>query len=540
LSVFLYKYSYTMRKLFFFQVFFLVFQLVFAQQTTTDSLLQDYKIKRFFQLLRKYYVEDIDQAKLTEVAIKKVLEDLDPHSAYFTAEEIKKADEPLQGSFEGIGVQFQILRDTINVVEVIAGGPSELVGIRAGDKIVTIDGEKATGKHVTNDYVLKKLRGPKGTKVTVQIVRPGEKELLDFTITRDKIPLYSVDASYMIDGKIGYIKVSRFAQKTEQEVQDAFKKFPTKPEALILDLRNNSGGYLITAVNLADLFLEKNKLIVYTQGKQEAPQRYYAHSLSLFEKGKLVVLIDEGSASASEIVAGSLQDWDRALIVGRRSFGKGLVQRPFTLPDGSVIRLTVAKYFTPSGRCIQKPYKDGIEKYYNELSERMKHGELVNPDSIKFPDSLRYKTSKGRIVYGGGGIMPDVFIPLDTTKYSKYYGQLVRKNVFSSFSLDFLENRRDSLKKIYPTAEDFVKKFWVSESLLKTFLNYAEKQVKFDEDGYKQSEKIIKTILKAYLARNIYGMNAYFETIYEIDDEIQKAVELIKTPGVFEKYGIEY
>ena len=540
MSVFLYKYSYTMRKLFFFQVFFLVFQLVFAQQTTTDSLLQDYKIKRFFQLLRKYYVEDIDQAKLTEVAIKKVLEDLDPHSAYFTAEEIKKADEPLQGSFEGIGVQFQILRDTINVVEVIAGGPSELVGIRAGDKIVTIDGEKATGKHVTNDYVLKKLRGPKGTKVTVQIVRPGEKELLDFTITRDKIPLYSVDASYMIDGKIGYIKVSRFAQKTEQEVQDAFKKFPTKPEALILDLRNNSGGYLITAVNLADLFLEKNKLIVYTQGKQEAPQRYYAHSLSLFEKGKLVVLIDEGSASASEIVAGSLQDWDRALIVGRRSFGKGLVQRPFTLPDGSVIRLTVAKYFTPSGRCIQKPYKDGIEKYYNELSERMKHGELVNPDSIKFPDSLRYKTSKGRIVYGGGGIMPDVFIPLDTTKYSKYYGQLVRKNVFSSFSLDFLENRRDSLKKIYPTAEDFVKKFWVSESLLKTFLNYAEKQVKFDEDGYKQSEKIIKTILKAYLARNIYGMNAYFETIYEIDDEIQKAVELIKTPGVFEKYGIEY
>jgi len=529
-----------MRKLFFFQVFFLVFQLVFAQQTTTDSLLQDYKIKRFFQLLRKYYVEDIDQAKLTEVAIKKVLEDLDPHSAYFTAEEIKKADEPLQGSFEGIGVQFQILRDTINVVEVIAGGPSELVGIRAGDKIVTIDGEKATGKHVTNDYVLKKLRGPKGTKVTVQIVRPGEKELLDFTITRDKIPLYSVDASYMIDGKIGYIKVSRFAQKTEQEVQDAFKKFPSKPEALILDLRNNSGGYLITAVNLADLFLEKNKLIVYTQGKQEAPQRYYAHSLSLFEKGKLVVLIDEGGASASEIVAGSLQDWDRALIVGRRSFGKGLVQRPFTLPDGSVIRLTVAKYFTPSGRCIQKPYKDGMEKYYNELSERMKHGELVNPDSIKFPDSLRYKTSKGRIVYGGGGIMPDVFIPLDTTKYSKYYGQLVRKNVFSSFSLDFLENRRDSLKKIYPTAEDFVKKFWVSESLLKTFLNYAEKQVKFDEDGYKQSEKIIKTILKAYLARNIYGTNAYFETIYEIDDEIQKAVELIKTPGVFEKYGIEY
>jgi carboxyl-terminal processing protease len=226
--------------------------------------------------------------------------------------------------------------------------------------------------------------------------------------------------------------------------------------------------------------------------------------------------------------------------VGRRSFGKGLVQRPFTLPDGSVIRLTVAKYFTPSGRCIQKPYKDGIEKYYNELSERMKHGELVNPDSIKFPDSLRYKTSKGRIVYGGGGIMPDVFIPLDTTKYSKYYGQLVRKNVFSSFSLDFLENRRDSLKKIYPTAEDFVKKFSVSESLLKTFLNYAEKQVKFDEDGYKQSEKIIKTILKAYLARNIYGMNAYFETIYEVDDEIQKAVELIKTPGVFEKYGIEY
>lgn len=514
--------------------------LFVAQEQNPDPAKTSEKLKYFFSLLRNNYVESVDEAKLTEVAIKKVLEELDPHSAYYTEEEIKKADEPLQGSFEGIGVQFQILRDTINVVEVIAGGPSELVGIRPGDKIVSIDGENSTGKKVNNEYVLKKLRGPKGTKVTVQIVRPREKELLEFTIIRDKIPLYSVEASFMIGNEIGYIKITRFAQKTVQEVIDAYKKFPEPPKSLIIDLRDNSGGFLKTSIDLSDLFLEKGKLIVYTEGKNDRRQNYVAGNLSLFEKGKLIVLIDEGSASASEIVAGSLQDWDRALIVGRRSFGKGLVQRPYTLPDNSVIRLTVARYYTPSGRCIQKPYKDGTEKYYNELSERMKHGELVHPDSIKFPDSLRYKTNKGRIVYGGGGIMPDVFVPLDTTKYSSYYSQLIRKNVFSSFSMDYLENKRDSLKKLYPSSTDFINQFKITNSFMKTFFNYAEPTVKFNESEYQKSEKIIQTVLKAFLARNLYGINAYYECIYEIDDVLLKAVELAKTPGVFEKYGIDY
>ncbi|MCX7697334.1 MAG: S41 family peptidase [Bacteroidales bacterium] len=511
-----------------------------AQQQSSDPAKTEEKLRYFFSLLRNNYVENIDEAKLTEVAIKKVLEELDPHSAYYTEEEIKKADEPLQGSFEGIGVQFQILRDTINIVEVIAGGPSEQVGIRPGDKIVSIDGENATGKKINNEYVLKKLRGPKGTKVNVQIVRAREKNILEFTIIRDKIPIFSVEASFLIDNRIGYIKVSRFAQKTVQELTDAFKNFPKVPSSLIIDLRDNSGGLLKTAIDMADLFLEKGKLIVYTEGKSEKRQNYTAANLSLFEKGKLIILIDEESASASEIVAGSLQDWDRALIVGRRSFGKGLVQRPYTLPDHSAIRLTVARYYTPSGRCIQKPYKDGTEKYYKELSERLKHGELIHPDSIKFPDSLRYKTNKGRIVYGGGGIMPDIFVPLDTTKYSSYYSQLMRNNVFASFSLDFLENKRDSLKKIYPTSSDFVQRFKTTETFMQTFFNYAEPIVKFNEEEYKKSEKIIQTVLKAFLARNLYGINSYYECIYEIDDILLKAVELLKTPGIFEKYGIDY
>jgi len=513
--------------------------LAFSQH---DPAKTEDKFRRALQYMRLSYVDSVDENYLTEVAIRKMLEELDPHSVYMSAEEIKQANEPLEGNFDGVGIQFQIIRDTINVVDVVAGGPSEGVGIRAGDKIVSIDRETATGKEVNNNFVLKRLRGPKGTQVVIGIARQGESQPIEFTVTRDKIPIYSIDAAYMITPEIGYIKLNKFAAKSMEEFSDAIKELRKENfKSLILDLRDNSGGYLQTSVELADQFLPKDQLIVYTEGRSDKRADYRATSKGSFEKGKLVILIDEGSASASEIVSGAMQDCDRALIIGRRSYGKGLVQRPFSFTDGSVMRMTVARYYTPSGRCIQKPYEDGSDKYFEDLGERMKHGELVHPDSIKFPDSLRYKTKAGRVVYGGGGVMPDVFIALDTTQYSDYYVKLIRKNYFSTFTLDYLNTNRKDMLSEYKTVEKFKESYKTSELFMKSFLDGAAKAgVEFDQAGFDQSKVVIETLLRAYLARSLYGPEAYYLIIGEIDTELMKAVECIQQPGVFEKYSIQY
>lgn len=518
-----------------FLAFLILFVAVLNVSAQRDPKKTDDKFKRALQLISYMYVDSVNEEKLVETAIIKMLEELDPHSVYISEEDVKRTNEPLEGNFEGIGIQFQILRDTINVVNVIAGGPSETVGIYAGDKIVKINDENSTGSKVNNAYVIEHLRGKKGTKVVLGIVRKGEKDILEFTVTRDKIPINSVEASYMITPEIGYIKITRFSATTLEEYKKAMEELQKNDlKGLIIDLRKNSGGYLKTAVDLADQFLGNAKMIVYTKGRtKEDYTEYKATRKGNYEKGKLVVLIDEGSASASEIVSGAIQDWDRGLIIGRRSYGKGLVQRPYALPDGSYIRLTVARYYTPSGRCIQKPYNKGKKSYYEELSSRMSRGELIHPDSIEFPDSLKYKTDAGRTVYGGGGIMPDIFIPLDTTKYSNYYSKLYRNNVFNSFTLDYLDSKRKELTETYKDVYAFKENFKIDDAFMKEFFAYAEKDVEYDEEGYKTSESVIKTVLLASMASKLYGNEAYYVIIHDIDDELQKAIEVLESDDAF-------
>lgn len=454
------------------------------------------KLTSALQIIDLFYVDTVNNNKLIESGLDAMLKELDPHSVYLSKEELKEANEPLQGNFEGIGVQFSIIKDTIMVVSPTPGGPSEKLGIMPGDKIVKIDGEDATGKKINNNYVVKHLRGPKDTKVNVSIKRSRNKELIDYTITRDKIPVNSVDAAYMATPDIGCIKLKSFGATSMEEFHESAKKLKEQGmKSLILDLRSNSGGYLNTAIDLADQFLGKDKLVVYTIGNMSIRQESYATSAGDFEKGKLVVLVDEGSASASEIVSGAVQDWDRGLIIGRRTFGKGLVQRPFDLPDGSSVRLTTAHYYTPTGRCIQKPYNEGVDKYFKNLENRYKKGEYFHADSIHFPDSLKYYTPKKRLVYGGGGIMPDIFIPFDTSKYSDYYYTLRRKNLIYSFSLQYLDKKRDSLKNIYPDADSFIKNFIVDNNFLDKFISYADNELKADKnDTTPKIDKIKKLV----------------------------------------------
>jgi carboxyl-terminal processing protease len=512
----------------------------YAQQH--DPKKTENKFAAALQIIRLQYVDTTNEEKLTEVAIRSMLKELDPHSVYMSKQEIDKANEPLLGNFEGIGVQFNIIKDTIIVITPVPNGPSEKLGIMSGDKIVKIDGEDATGEKINSDFVVKRLRGPKGSSVKVSIFRRGKKELLDYTIVRDKIPINSLDAAYMSTEDIGYIKLNKFAQTTMSEFSEALSKLKKQGmKNLILDLRDNNGGYLNTAIELADEFLKKGQLIVYTEGVHSNRSVNLATEKGNFEKGKLVVLINEGSASASEIVTGAVQDWDRGLVIGRRSFGKGLVQRPFTLPDLSVIRLTTAHYYTPTGRCVQKPYNDGIEKYYKDLTNRYKHGELTNPDSIKFPDSLKYYTPNNRLVYGGGGIMPDIFIPLDTTKVSDFYQDLLRKNIINLYVLKYLDINRETLKKQYPDMEVFLKGYNLTNDFMQDFLKYSEEEgVKKDEEGYKVSETYIKNFIKAWIARNLWDYDAYWRISNEQDDVYLKAVEAIQSKDMFKNYKIFY
>ena len=438
-----------------------------------------------------------------------------------------------------ISIQFEILRDTINVVHPIPGGPSEKLGIMSGDRIVKINDENVAGKKITNQFVFDRLRGKKGTKVTVSILRRGRADLIDYTIVRDKIPINSIDASYMITPETGFINLNRFSQTSMQEFYESVKKLREQGmRNLILDLRNNSGGYLNTAIDLSDEFLADNKLIVYTEGLRSPREDYFSSSRGLFEKGKLVIMINENSASASEIVSGAVQDWDRGIILGRRSFGKGLVQRPFSLPDSSQIRLTTARYHTPSGRCIQKSYSEGIDKYYEDFGNRVRHGELENADSIKFPDSLKFYTAGKRVVYGGGGIMPDVFVPWDSTPFTDYYLDLRRKNVINLFVGDYVDRNRPELMKNYPDFTSFDKKFSIDETIMKNFNALADKEgVKKDDKQYLLSEKLVKNQIKAFIAQKLWDVTASFAIVNHEDEEVRKAVVVIENDALYLKYS---
>lgn len=498
------------------------------------------KLEQAMQIMRYAYVDTIDEKKITDDALKTMMRDLDPHSVYVSSEEMRAVNEPLVGKFEGIGIQFNIHDDTIMVTQTIPGGPSEKLGLRSGDRIVKIDGVNVASIKITNNDVMKKLRGNKGTKVTVSILRRGVKDLLDFTITRDQIPLFSVDATYQIAPGIGYIKISRFADSTVEEFKKALEKLKAMGvTSLVLDLSDNGGGYLNRAVELADEFLQEGKKIVYTRGRTSAPEDYYSTSTGGWEKGKLVVLINEYSASASEIVSGAIQDWDRGILIGRRSFGKGLVQKPFMLSDGSMIRITIAHYYTPSNRCIQKPYSPGDDDEYElDISKRLKHGELMYKDSIHFGDTTKYFTNSKRLVYGGGGIMPDIFVPLDTSENSEYFYALQRKNVFGEFTLTYVDDHRNALKKDYADINAFKKNYSVDQKFLNEFIAYGEKQgVKKDEAGLKTSESLIKTNLKALIARDLWDTDALWEVYNETNPFVKKAIETIQS-NTFEKMKI--
>ena len=510
------------------------------RQNSVDPKLTTMKFNTLMQLINYYYVEDVDQPKLTEEAIVAVLKELDPHSVYISKKDVERTNEPLVGNFEGVGIQFQIYKDTILVISPVPGGPSEKLGVQAGDKIIKINNEDAIGKKITTQYVFDHLRGPKGSKVDISIFRKGRKELIEYTIIRDKIPINSIDASYMLNEDIGYIKLSRFAATSADEFITAANDLKRQGmKNLVFDLRGNSGGYLNIAFDLADQFLSAGKLVVYTKGLRSPKQDFIATSSGTFESGKLIVLIDEGSASASEIVSGAVQDWDRGLIMGRRSFGKGLVQRPYMLPDSSMVRITTARYYTPSGRCIQKPYADGEEDYRDEVFNRYKHGEMVHADSIKFPDSLRYFTQNKRVVYGGGGVMPDYFIPLDTTYISRYYEDVFRKGLLNDFTVQYIESKRKELLKTYPDVKAFKKGFTEDQKLLDEFVAFAAtKEVPRKDKDLEVSGVQIKAVLKALIARNLFNYNAYFEMLGATDDDLVKAIEVIKNDLLFHKLSL--
>lgn len=504
-----------------------------AQRYNPKSTTQ--KFASALQIINFAYVDTIDEVKLVEKAIVATLKELDPHSQYISKRDLRHANEPLEGNFDGIGISFQVYRDTILVISPVPGGPAEKLGIMAGDKIVKINGQSATGSAVDNNFVFRRLRGDKGTFVDVLINRRGRKKPIEYTIQRDRIPINSIDASFMASGRVGYIKLNRFSRTTMDEFRKAIGELRDNGmEDLILDLRGNSGGYLDVAVDLSDEFLGPGKLVLYTEGSSSPQRKYKSSFRGEFEQGRLVVLIDEGSASASEIVAGAVQDWDRALIVGRRSFGKGLVQRPYYLPDSSVIRLTVARYYTPTGRCIQKPYGNSYEDYYGDLAERLKGGEITGSESINFPDSLKFYTPKNRLVYGGGGIMPDVFVPWDSSQVTDYYVDLLSKGLFNDYILDYVDRERNNLQERYPEFQQFNNRFSIDNRFLEDFIRFAESEgVAKKSDELELSTTLIRYQLKALLARNLFEFKSYFQVLTDIDDGLQTALEVLGHDDLF-------
>ena len=479
------------------------------------------------------YVDSVDEAKLVEDAIRGMLEKLDPHSTYSNAKEVKQMNEPLNGNFEGIGVQFNMIDDTLMVIQPVTNGPSEKVGIIAGDRIVSVNDTAIAGVKMSKEEIMRRLRGPKDTKVVLGVVRTGIKDRLTFTVVRDKIPVKSIDASYMIRPGIGYIRIGNFGATTHQEFCDALQQlYAEGMKSLILDLQENGGGYLQAAVKIADEFLAKNELIVYTNGRRVPRQEYRANGDGKFMDGKVVVLVDEYTASAAEIVTGAIQDQDRGMVVGRRTYGKGLVQRPIDLPDGSMIRLTIAHYYTPSGRCIQKPYEKGNQRdYAMDVYNRLKKGELTNQDSIHFADSLKFQTlHQKRTVYGGGGIMPDYFVPLDTLRYTQFHRQLAAKSIIIQQNLRYVDNHRKQLKKEYPQFDKFKQTFEVPQSLIDNILAEAKKQKLEPKDDQELQRTLpyLRLQLKALVARDLWDMSEYYSVFNEENPLVQKALEVIQ------------
>ena len=484
------------------------------------------KFRDILSHIERSYVDEVDSEALVEGAINSMLEKLDPHSVYIPKEELELTKSQLEGAFEGVGIEFNLIKDTIYVVAPLSGGPSEAAGLKAGDKIVKVDGKTVAGTGLTNRDVFNLLRGPKGSKVELGVKRASEEDLTHYTVVRDKIPQYSVAVNYMVNDEIGYIKVTRFSATTYDEFKKAMDELKAQGmKKLILDLQDNPGGYMDRAINMADEFISGNKLIVYTDGKRTRyDSQARAQRTGLFEEQPVIVLLNEGSASASEIVAGALQDNDRALIVGRRSFGKGLVQMPIDLNDGSQLRLTISRYYTPSGRSIQKPY-DQKGDYRQDLSKRFEHGEYFSADSIKFIDTLRYETRKGRVVYGGGGIMPDFFVPYDTSQNSVYMNKLFLNNIVNEYTLDFAEDNRKKLEKM--GFEKYYKNFEVTDQMLQQVVELGKQQnVKFDQKGYQHSKELLRTHVKALIARSVWNNKGYYPIYNQTNEVFQQALQL--------------
>lgn len=495
------------------------------------------KLRMAAYAIDRFYVDTVNDTKLAEDAIIGMLKELDPHSTYMNPEEVKEMNEPLQGNFDGIGVQFNMLNDTLFIINTVAGGPSEKVGVLAGDRIIAVNDTAIAGVKMSNNDIMRRLRGPKGTPVEIEVLRRGVKNPITFRIIRDKIPIYSIDATYMADSKTGYIRVSRFGATTSEEFVEALEKLKKEGmQNLILDLEGNGGGYLNAAIDMANEFLNAGQLIVYTQGRTQPREEAISNNNGEMKSGKLIVLVDESSASASEIVSGAIQDLDRGVIVGRRTFGKGLVQRPIPLPDGSMMRLTVARYYTPSGRSIQKPYEDGLDNYNRDLINRYNSGELTNADSIHFPDSLRYKTINGRTVFGGGGIMPDFFVPLDTTRYTDAHRDIVAKGILNQYVINYFDQHQKELKEKYADFNAFDKGFSVTPEMLANLKADAEKEeIKINPEQFEKSTPLIKLQIKALVARDLFTVSDYFRVMNQQSDSYRKALELINDDARYKK-----
>lgn len=527
------------------------------------------KVANTMAIIENFYVDEVDDKKLSEDVIKATLDKLDPHSSYISAEDIKEMEEPLQGNFDGIGIMFNMMTDTLYVIETVSGGPSQKVGILPGDRIIMVNDTVIAGVKMSNKNIMSRLKGPKGTSVNVKVMRRGVPDLISFKIVRDKIPIYSLDAAYMVTSEVGYIRLSRFGATTTAEFMEACGKLKKEGmKNLILDLESNGGGYLTAAIEIANQFLDKKQLIVYTEGTKQSRQVAEANSRGALTDGKLVILINEASASASEIVSGAVQDWDRGVIVGRRSFGKGLVQRPFRLPDNSEIRLTVAKYYTPTGRSIQKPYENGKpESYARDVIDRYNKGEMMSADSIHFPDSLKYKTLVNeRTVYGGGGIMPDYFVPIDTSRYSAYHNKLIYSGAIYKVSMDEVDKNRKHLLAKYPTVEDFDAKYVVSDEMfakldkemkleIKDTTSVASEQIsstglqhneaekekaeikkkdeESDKEGLERSKTLIEAQLKSLIARDLYENAAYYKIMNKENNIYKKGIEIITDENLY-------
>ena len=511
-----------------------------AQYSRSNSASrQQQKLLMVENIVNNLYVDNVDEEKIVENAVRGILENLDPHSSYSTKEETTSSQETMQGSFSGIGIQFNMQKDTLYVVQTIAGGPSEKVGKLPGDRFIAVDDSIIAGRKLKNTDIMKRLRGPKGTKVNIKVKRGSNAELLEFRITRDDIPLNSIDAVYMADGKTGYIRLSRFAATSYKEFNAAITKLKKQGmQQLILDLTDNGGGYMQIAAQIANEMLNRGNLIVYTQGRKSPRQNLNADGSGTFRTQKVVVMINQFSASASEILSGAIQDWDRGVVVGRRSFGKGLVQREFLLPDSSSFRLTIARYYTPSGRNIQKPYVKGDrEDYDKDIIDRYNHGELQSADSIHFANSLKHTTLRlHRTVYGGGGIMPDVFVPLDTTQYTDYHRRLVAKGIIPQFALRYVDKNRADLKAQYPDAQKFIKEFTVTDEMLNNLVDAGKaEKVDFDKSQFAKSKEMLRTFVKAAIANDLFSTGAYFQIVNEQNDIYKEALSIINDDARYRK-----